>query len=119
METKMHVLKNTNDKSTTTIISIPGCAASGVLKSLRDNKILHDYMGLDQEARILMELTLEERHDKLLKQINEHIQQCEEISSAFAKALEELVKKRNEEVDQILADHKKKWYERKKASRTA
>lgn len=99
MKTKMRVLKSTDDKSTTTIISIPGYAASGVLKSLHDNKIICDYMGLDQEGRILMEVCFDEKHNSLMKEINACIKQSEEIAQAFTQTLEELIKKRNDEID--------------------
>lgn len=100
METKMRVLKN--EQSTTTIISIPPSSASGVLKTLHRDKVPTDYMGLDQSGRILMQITLYEKHGNLLKEINEHIEQCEEITEAFTKAFNELIVKRNEEIDQLL-----------------
>ncbi len=110
MKTKMRVLKN--EPSTTTIISIPPSAASGVLKALHGNKVPTDYMGLDQSGRILMEVTLYETHGDLLKEINEHIEQCEEISEAITKSVNELVQKRNEEIDKLLSEHRKKWKKR-------
>lgn len=118
MKTKMRVLKN--ESSTTTIISIPPSAASGVLKALHGNKVPTNYMGLDQSGRILMEVTLYETHGDLLKEINEHIVQCEEISEAITKSVNELVQKRNEEIDKLLSEHRKKWRERegKKATTT-
>lgn len=116
MEAKMRVLKNTNDKSIKTIISIPPCAASGVLKGLHKNKLCCDYMGLDQEGRILMEVTFEESHEVFMKEINEYIEECEGIADAFTKSFEELIKKRTNEIDQMLAEHKRKSEERKRKS---
>lgn len=112
MKTKMRVPKN--EPGTTTIISIPASASSGVLKALHGNKVPTDYMGLDQSGRILMEVTLYETHGDLLKEINEHIEQCEEISEAITKSINELVQKRSEEIDKLLSEHRKKWKERER-----
>ena len=118
MKTKMRVLKSTDDKSTTTIISIPGCAASGVLKSLHENRIPTDYMGLDQEGRMLMEVSFEKEQDALMKKINEYIKQNVEIANAINESLNDLLKKSSDEVDQMIQAHRKKYQEKRKRSAT-
>lgn len=119
MKTKMHVLKSTNDKSTTTIISIPPCAASGILKSLHTNKISCDYMGLDQSGRILMQITYEKDHDTFIKEINSYMEKSEELLQAMNQVVNEVIQKYRDEMDKSLEDSKKKYEARKKTSATA
>ncbi|HXB41689.1 MAG TPA: hypothetical protein VNZ49_14205 [Bacteroidia bacterium] len=122
MKTKIHVLKTVKDTSTTSIISIPPCAASGILKSLNENKISCDYMGLDQSGRILMQIRYEANHDELIKELNTYMEQFEELLHEVTKAVKETIQKRNDEInkeiDEILNRNKKKREERTKTSAT-
>jgi hypothetical protein len=112
METKMRVLKN--ESATTTIISIPPCAASGVLKSLHDNKVPCNYMGLDQSGRILMEINYEKQHDALIKELNTYMETSEELLQAITKCITEFVEKQNAEIDKSVKDIKSKYQESRK-----
>lgn len=118
MKTKMHVLKSTNEKSTTTIISIPPCAASGVLKSLHTNKISCDYVGLDQSGRILMQIIYEKDHDTFIKEINDYMEKSEELLLVMNQVVNEVIQKKRDEIDKSIEDIKKKYADRRKTSAT-
>jgi len=112
---KMRVLKSkeTNNMNTTAIISIPPCAASGALKSLHENKISCDYMGLDQSGRILMQINYGKDQDSFIKELNTFIEASEEILLAITQSINEVIQKKHDEIDKILQEHKKKYAERK------
>lgn len=76
-----------------TLISIPGCAASGVLKSLKTNNVDCNYMGLDQSGRIVMEVTYNSEQAVLIKELNEYMQTWEELVGAFKYAINEAIEK--------------------------
>lgn len=111
METKMRVLKN--ERRTTTIVSIPASAATGILKSLHENKLQCNYMGLDQSGRILMEVGFDENHKGLMKELNEYIEKCEEIAQEWTKLINELVEKQRAEMNKPFEDIQKKSREGK------
>lgn len=113
MKTKMKVLKSTDEKGSTSIISIPGSATSEVLKFLHERRIPTDYMGLDQSGRILMEIYLDEKQAHYLKKINEHIKACEEFVQSVTQAYEDLLKKHNDKIERDIREIMNRHKERK------
>lgn len=75
-----------------TIISIPTCAASFVLKSLQENSIACEYLGIDQVGKILMQATHEEKQEKLLGELNIHIEESEKALNEINEAIKTLIK---------------------------
>jgi len=118
METNNQESQKTNNMSTT-IISIPGAAASGVLKSLHENKISSNYMGFDQSGRILMQITYEARHNDPVREINSYIEMIEDFLTGFNLVLNELMEKHSDEINKVMEVLKKKYEDRKKASTKA
>lgn len=119
METTMHVLKGTEDKGTRVIFSIPGSAVSIVLKFLHENLLPTDYVGLDQEGRLLMEVYFNEEQKHLSKQITEYIEQMEEFSRSFEQTIKEVIRKRDENFNAILMKYRKKWQASKNSQETS
>lgn len=87
METATTKQENQNQKNNqtnqnqqnmkTTIINIPQCVASYTLKTLEENKITCQYIGIDLSGRILMEATYQSGQEKLIQKINEEMQESE------------------------------------------
>lgn len=79
-----------------TIISIPECAAKFVLKSLQENNIRCEYLGIDQAGKILMQSTHEEEQEELIGDLNGYMEKSEkllsEINEAIINSMKEYVK---------------------------
>ena len=105
----------------TTIISIPPCAASSVLKSLHANNVNCKYLGLDQAGRILMELSSEQLKSEFIKEIIQYMDGVETIVNEFTKVINETIKKMQEEADKAWnekMEHYKSQFKVRKNKRT-
>lgn len=89
----------TKNMNNTTIISIPACASSTVLKSLHTNNVNCKYVGIDQSGRILMELTYEKKQFDLIKEIVSYMEKAEEMVNEFTKIVNETISKMQEQED--------------------
>lgn len=83
----------------TTIISIPTSAASDILKSIHQNNVPCKYVGLDQEGRILMELSYEQAHDKLIRELIQYIKEKEQLMNEINQSLKEAFNQIKKEED--------------------
>ncbi len=100
-----------------TIISIPPCAASSVLKSLHANNVNCKYLGLDQAGRILMELSSEELKSEFIQEIVQYMDSIETIVNEFTKVINETITKMQDEADKAwkekMDNYKSRFKDRK------
>lgn len=91
-----------------TIISIPTCAASFVLKSLQENNIRCEYLGIDQLGKILMQSTHEDKQEELIGDLNDYIEKSEmcmnEINEAIKTLMQGGVPKSDEEAEKRIRE---------------
>lgn len=83
----------------TTIISIPACASTNVLKSLHANNVQCKYVGIDQAGRILMQLHYEESKTGLISEMVSYMESIEGIVNEFTKVINDTISKLQEEAD--------------------
>lgn len=91
-----------------TIISIPQCAATFVLKSLQENSIRCEYLGIDQAGKILMQANYEDEQEELIGDLNDYMEKSEmclnEINQAIKTLMEEGVPKSDEEAEKRIRE---------------
>lgn len=100
-------------KMNTTIISIPPCSASTVLKTLHSNNINCQYMGIDQSGRILMEITFANENSSLIQELTTYMEESEKTLQEITKSVNEIIGKRFEGIDKIIREFKRKQTVRK------
>ncbi len=61
----------------TTILAIPQCVASYTLKSLQENSINCEYVGLEEAGRILFQLEYGADQGKIIKELTNEMNECE------------------------------------------
>jgi hypothetical protein len=87
------------------IISIPGGSAAEILKSLCNNNIDTNYMGIDQSGKLLMEISYQPEQDALINNMLDYMKRCEEfvaeLSQVFEKALHEKGSKLNTFIESL------------------
>lgn len=96
----------------TTIISIPPCAVSNVLKSLHENSIDCKYVGIDQSGRILMELNFLQTQNELIRELITQMEKAEQVVNEFTKILNETMQKLQDEADKAWEEKIKVYKEK-------
>jgi (p)ppGpp synthase/HD superfamily hydrolase len=84
------------------IISIPSCASEYVLKTLQENNIKCEYLGIDQAQKILMQISYQDEQEKLYRELNTHIEEADKLLNEFKRTfmtvLKEGMKNKEEEL---------------------
>ena len=105
---------HSNKTTMKTILSIPGNSATSVLKSLHNNSISSNYMGLDQSGRLIMEINYEPEQTNLIKEINEYMDACESLLAEVTNAVNKAIETRNSQIYKLIEDMKKRREERER-----
>lgn len=91
-----------------TWITLPACVAGAVLKSLQQNLIICQYMGLDQSGRLIMDIQFKSGQSGLIKELTEYIDACEKIMAECSIALNKALEAEHKKFQQHLDDFSKR-----------
>ena len=98
----------------TTIISIPSCSASQVLRALHENNITCKYLGLEQSERILMELKSKKNIEPLIRELILKMEENEKFVNEVVQVIKEGLKKKKDESDKAFNEAKKEYHSKDK-----
>lgn len=107
--------KQNDNTMKTIILNIGSGATSGILKAIREENIKHNYLGIDQNNQLLMQLCYPESQQPLIDAMNVHMKEVEAISAAINAVLQPIFEQQKREEDLAWLKLKYKFRNARKA----